>query len=59
MNGSRYMYLANFQSPLAADNTKVVVKFVQKYGAEVHRAWAEHGKAPPLLMHEELPGELC
>ena len=54
-----YAYRATFADPSTADRTEVVVKYAQKYGLEVHRAWAEHGKAPPVLLHELLPGELC
>lgn len=34
----------------------VVVKFAQRYGTEVHSAWAEHDCAPGVIEHRDLPG---
>lgn len=38
------------------DSRPVMIKFVQRYGLDVHRAWAAAQLAPPVLHHRILPG---
>lgn len=37
-------------------SSPVMIKFVQRYGLDVHRAWAAAGLAPEVLQHSMLPG---
>ena len=51
--------IQEFKKPLmfiaTMDNQPVLVKFVQRYGADVHRSWAAAGLAPKLLSFDALP----